>query len=120
MLKSNQRNSRVPCVLVLSRVRRNYRPHFTQIFSFTENSGCGRLFRWSLQLQHLKFNVIHKPGKANTNADSLSRLDYGPPPASDPDDELLNDSFEIATLEDNENQVNILTLTENEYDEYYK
>src|SRR5437867_226920 len=51
---------------------------------------------------------------------TMSRLDYGPPPASDPDDELLNDSFEIATLEDDENQVNILTLTENEYDEYYK
>ena len=34
----------------------------------------GRLARWVLRLQEFTFEVKHKPGKANTNADALSRL----------------------------------------------
>ena len=33
-----------------------------------------RLCRWSLGLQHYQYTVVHRPGKANGNADSLSRI----------------------------------------------
>ena len=36
----------------------------------------GRLARWALLLQSYEFDVIHKPGKLHTNADSLSRIKY--------------------------------------------
>ena len=35
-----------------------------------------RLTRWSLSLQSYQFTVCHRAGKANTNADVLSRIDY--------------------------------------------
>ena len=34
-----------------------------------------RLSRWSLALQPYQFETIYQPGKANTNADALSRID---------------------------------------------
>jgi hypothetical protein len=40
----------------------------------------GRLARWAMLLQELDFEVIHKPGKAHLNADSLSRRPYPPNP----------------------------------------
>ncbi|KAL5517048.1 hypothetical protein EMCRGX_G002515 [Ephydatia muelleri] len=33
-----------------------------------------RLCRWSLELQPYQYTVVHRPGKANGNADSLSRI----------------------------------------------
>ena len=33
-----------------------------------------RLCRWSLGLQPYQYTVVHRPGKANGNADSLSRI----------------------------------------------
>src|SRR4051812_9591409 len=77
----------------------------------------GRLFRWSILLQNLKFNVIHKPGKANINADILSRLDYGPPPPPDPDNEFLDDTIQIVSVDDL-NEENILNLDESEYEDF--
>ena len=35
-----------------------------------------RLTRWSLFLQAYQFRVVHRNGKANANADALSRMDY--------------------------------------------
>ena len=38
------------------------------------NHQAGRLARWVLRLQEFDFTIRHKPGKANTNVDALSRL----------------------------------------------
>ena len=42
----------------------------------------GRLGRWALSLQGYNFQVIHKSGTANGNADGLSRRKY---PANEPE-----------------------------------
>ena len=42
----------------------------------TNKNITGRLARWSILLQSYDFEVIHKPGKLNTNADGLSRREY--------------------------------------------
>jgi hypothetical protein len=34
----------------------------------------GRRARWIMELQQYDFNIIHRPGKANSNADALSRM----------------------------------------------
>lgn len=34
----------------------------------------GKLDRWALTIQEMDLSIKHKPGKANTNADALSRL----------------------------------------------
>ena len=34
-----------------------------------------RLSRWSLAIQPYQFETIYRPGKANINADALSRID---------------------------------------------
>ena len=39
-----------------------------------EDNAC--LTRWSLSLQPYQFTVCHRAGKANANADALSRIDY--------------------------------------------
>ena len=36
-----------------------------------------RLTHWSLSLQPFQFHINHRPGKANTNADALSRASDG-------------------------------------------
>ena len=37
----------------------------------------GRLARWSLLIQQFDFDIVHRPGKTNGNADALSRRHYG-------------------------------------------
>ena len=58
----------------------------------------GRLYRWALLLQPLKFTICYKKGKLHTNADGLSRREYPPAPDEDPDDEVVNDVIEFAPL----------------------
>ena len=67
---------------------KHYRPYLTgsKFFVHTDH-GClswlmkmkdptGRLARWSLQLQQFQFEIIHRPGTLNGNADALSRRSY--------------------------------------------
>ncbi|XP_060602869.1 uncharacterized protein LOC132755945 [Ruditapes philippinarum] len=41
----------------------------------TKNSNS-RLYRWSMELAHFDYNIIHRPGRVNQNADALSRREY--------------------------------------------
>ena len=43
----------------------------------------GRLSRWALLLQQYRMQILHKPGKHNTNADGLSRCDLPVTPHQD-------------------------------------
>ena len=45
-----------------------------------------RLMRWAMKLQEFSYTVVHRPGKANANADSLSRMPVpdSAPPIQDP------------------------------------
>ena len=43
----------------------------------------GIWFRWLQELQGYDFQVFHKPGKDNTNADNLSRCDHLPEPTEE-------------------------------------
>ena len=47
-----------------------------------------RVMRWVMKLQEFTFNVRHRPGTANANADAISRQ---PTPDSAPDDHTLDD-----------------------------
>ena len=51
---------------------RTYHGSLTWLRNFREPKG--QLARWLEQLQELKFDVVHRPGKSHQNADSLSRL----------------------------------------------
>lgn len=37
----------------------------------------GRLARWTMLIQQFNFDIVHRPGAANGNADALSRRSYG-------------------------------------------
>ena len=39
----------------------------------------GRIARWIMDLQEFEFDVQHRPGNANQNADALSRLNHSKP-----------------------------------------
>ena len=63
----------------------------------------GRLARWSILLQGYSFTVVYKPGKSNTNADAISRMEHDTIPEDDPEaeDALWNKAglFAIDTIE---------------------
>ena len=44
--------------------------------SLKTSKATGRLGRWAVFLQGYQYEVIHKPGKIHSNADSLSRREY--------------------------------------------
>src|SRR6267154_709100 len=61
--------------------------------------GNGRLFRWSLALQRFDFTVTYRQGRANANADGLSRRPYEKTPEEEPENDYIDDSFELAHLD---------------------
>ena len=57
----------------------------------------GRLAHWALPLQQYDFDIIHRPGVANGNADALSRRRYSSTVSSPP---LVSIDFPVAVLGD--------------------
>jgi hypothetical protein len=62
-----------------------YTDHAALTYLLGSNDLSGRLVRWSLYLQQFDLTMLHRPGKANGNADALSRLPSAPPTADDLD-----------------------------------
>ena len=55
----------------------------------------GRLARWSLLIQQFDFEILHRPGKENGNADSLSRRPYKICQLTTSDNETRNEILEF-------------------------
>jgi len=47
--------------------------HKPLIWLFSVNDPGSRLIRWRLKLEEYDYEIIHRAGKGNTNADALSR-----------------------------------------------
>ena len=61
--------------------------HYTLQWLKTMRTGSALLHRWSAALEEYDFTVHHRPGKAQTHVDGLSRLPVDPTP---PEDMLLH------------------------------
>ena len=48
--------------------------HHALLWLMSIKDPTGKLARWALQLQHYDFEIIHRPGACNGNADAISRL----------------------------------------------
>ena len=57
----------------------------------------GIWFRWLQELTSYDFEVRHRPGRLNTNADALSRADHHPPPTKEEEDEQRDEYVNMLT-----------------------
>ena len=64
-----------------------YKDHYALQWLKTMRTGSALLHRWSAALEEYNFMVKHRPGKAQTHVDGLSRLPVDPTP---PEDVLLH------------------------------
>ena len=64
-----------------------YTDHYALQWLKTMRTGSALIHRWSAALEEYDFTVHHRPGKAQTHVDGLSRLLVGPAP---PEDTLLH------------------------------
>lgn len=65
--------------------------HKPLIWVFSIKDPGSRLARWRLKLEEYEYEIIHKPGKYNKNADALSRIKINPlEPLSDSDSDGSN------------------------------
>ena len=79
--------------------------HYALQWLKTMRTGSALLHRWSAALEEYDFTVKHRPGKAQTHVDGLSRLPGDPAP---PEDALLH----IRLLEKEEEPQEARKLTE--------
>ena len=77
----------------------------------------GIWFRWLQEIQSYDFEVRHKPGKDNTNADSLSRCDHLPEPTVEEAKEAEEEYIEKICSICEKNEVDELLQTIKELDE---
>ena len=59
----------------------------------------GRLARWALQLQQYDFEILHRPGSSNGNADALSRRAYPSSEPLEPSDFVPFVSLPVASID---------------------
>ena len=64
-----------------------YTDHYAFQWLKTMRTGSAFLHRWSAALEEYDFTICHRPGKAHTHVDGLSRLPVGPAP---PEDKLFH------------------------------
>ena len=64
-----------------------FKDHYALQWLKTMRTGSALLHRWSAALEEYDFTVHHRPGKAQTHVDGLSRLPVDPAP---PEDALLH------------------------------
>ena len=64
-----------------------YTDHYALQWLKTMRTGSALLHRWSAALEEYDFTVEHRPGKAQTHVDGLSRLPVDPAP---PENVLLH------------------------------
>ena len=64
-----------------------YTDHYALQWLKTMRTGSALFHRWSAVLEEYDFTVKHRPGKAQTHVDGLSRLPVDPAP---PEDVLLH------------------------------
>lgn len=55
-----------------------YTDHRPLVYLVNLKNPSSRLMRWKLELSEYDFNIIHKPGRLNSNADALSRIEITP------------------------------------------
>ena len=60
-----------------------YTDHYALQWLKTMRSGSALLHRWSAALEEYDFSIKHRPGKAQTQVDGLSRLPVDPPTPAD-------------------------------------
>ena len=60
-----------------------YMDHYALQWLKTMRTGSALLHRWSAALEEYDFTVKHRPGKAKTHVDGLSRLPVDPAPPAD-------------------------------------
>lgn len=66
----------------------------TWLFSLKEPNS--KLIRWRLKLEEFDYDILYKPGKQNTNADALSRIEINV-------NSIVNDIYDldIASMQNN-------------------
>lgn len=80
--------------------------HQALVYIMNLKNPASRLMRWKLELSEYDFQVIHKPGILNANADALSRIQISP-------NQLLGEEPQLNKLEEKEkgNSGNIKVIT---------
>jgi len=81
--------------------------HKPLIWLFNVNDPGSRLIRWRLKLEEYDYEIIHKAGRANANADALSRNAIPEPHQEEREEEILK-------VEEEENTDEARTYTEEE------
>ena len=72
----------------------------------------GIYFRWLSEIQSYEFDVYHRPGKQNTNADALSRSNHLGLPTKEEEDEEVG---YVHNMQEPDKIYTLLKKLENKY-----
>lgn len=77
-----------------------YTDHLPLIWLHSLKDPSSKLTRWRLKLQDFDFDIKHKPGKSNTNADALSRIKLPVNVLGSDDDDMNSTKVNVDDTED--------------------